>query len=297
MRELTWTKHNKDKLEKVKAILEELTPYYPLTLRQIYYQMVGRGFIPNNVSQYGMLSQLLSQARYDGLVGWEVMEDRKRRLIDLTGWTDCEQFIEGTAGHWLAQYRRDLLQDQEVYLEVWTEKDALSSLFYRAASPFGVSVVVCSGFNSTTFLNSFRERVQPGKRTIVLYFGDHDPSGKYMVDEDLPGRFADRLNLDVTIKAVALNRNQTKGLVKNPDSFKEKDTRAAWYRDKYGVQAWELDAMRPDQLETITRQAIENEIDLDLYVEQVKQFKAERIRLDACKVQIMDLFSTNDDEV
>src|SRR4030042_36258 len=78
MRELSWTKHNKDKLEKVQAILEELKPYYPLTLRQIYYQMVGSGFIPNNVSQYAMLSQLLSQARYDGFIPWEVMEDRKR---------------------------------------------------------------------------------------------------------------------------------------------------------------------------------------------------------------------------
>ena len=126
------------------------------------------------------------------------------------------------------------------------EKDALSSLF-RIAYPYGISIVVCRGFNSTSFMNQFKNRVSYyGKeRIVVLYFGDHDPSGKYMVEKDLPDRFLNRLKLDIKIKAIALNMNQTKNLTNNPESFKKKDKRAKWYIEKYGNQAWELDALDP----------------------------------------------------
>ena len=35
-----WTEHNVDKLNKVGDVLKELSKYKPLTLRQIYYQLV-----------------------------------------------------------------------------------------------------------------------------------------------------------------------------------------------------------------------------------------------------------------
>ena len=40
-RVLTWTKANKKKLEWVLEVLEELEAYKPLTLRQVFYQLVG----------------------------------------------------------------------------------------------------------------------------------------------------------------------------------------------------------------------------------------------------------------
>jgi hypothetical protein len=51
----SWTKNQFDKLNKVGVILDELKDYKPLTLRQIYYQLVGKDYIKNNKSQYTML--------------------------------------------------------------------------------------------------------------------------------------------------------------------------------------------------------------------------------------------------
>jgi len=68
---------NEKSLETVHAvqnIIEELNDYWPLTLRQIYYQLVAALIIENNISQYQRLSRLLSQARLKGLVPWEAME-------------------------------------------------------------------------------------------------------------------------------------------------------------------------------------------------------------------------------
>ncbi len=55
-----WTPYQLDKLNKVYEVLNEFEDYKPLTLRQIYYQLVGKGYIENTRSQYGMLSMVCS---------------------------------------------------------------------------------------------------------------------------------------------------------------------------------------------------------------------------------------------
>ena len=75
-----WTSHQLGKMEKVKTILEELKDYKPLTLRQVYYQLVSKGFIENKKSEYGMLSNLLKWARIDDYISWDDIEDRIRAV-------------------------------------------------------------------------------------------------------------------------------------------------------------------------------------------------------------------------
>ena len=92
-RRLKWTAHNVDKLNKVHEVLEEFAAYKPLTLRQVYYQLVGKGYIENTKSQYGMLSNLLKWARIDGHVSWSDIEDRVRAFHNAEGWTDKARFL------------------------------------------------------------------------------------------------------------------------------------------------------------------------------------------------------------
>ncbi|NOG42921.1 MAG: hypothetical protein HND38_15685 [Planctomycetes bacterium] len=75
-REWKWTEKQFDKLNKAIQILDELADYKPLTLRQIYYQFVSKGYIENKVSEYTMLSQCLKWARINGYISWDDMEDR-----------------------------------------------------------------------------------------------------------------------------------------------------------------------------------------------------------------------------
>lgn len=84
-RKWKWTKFQLNKLNNVQGVLKDIEKYKPLTLRQIYYQMVGKGFIPNKQTEYQMLSKLLTNARYDGFIDWDIMEDRSRRYINLSG--------------------------------------------------------------------------------------------------------------------------------------------------------------------------------------------------------------------
>jgi len=293
-REWKWTEFQENKLEKVNHIIAGLRRYWPLTLRQIFYQMVGAGHIPNKQTEYQMLSVLLTNARYDGLIPWEVMEDRVRRYVDLSGYTDAQSFVEGTTGAWLNLFNRNLMQTQDIHIELWTEKDALSSLFERVCKPYTVPVQVCRGFNSTTFMNMFRDRVPEEETVAVLYFGDFDPSGMYMSERDLPERFSERLGLDIDTERIALNAGdpQRFNLFSDPDSFKRTDPRAKWFiAEGYGDIGYELDALSPGQLEQIVQDAIEARIDIDLYHEQQQLETADRNLLDGVKNAIESEFT------
>jgi len=260
-RRFSWTPLQIDKLNKVITILNELKAYRPLTLRQVYYQLVGKGYIENKVSEYGMLSRLLKQARLEGYIPWEWIEDRVRAYHDLTGWSGAEAFIEASLEGFLDGYQRDLLQSQNVYLEIWIEKDALSSIFTRVARPYTVPVVVCRGFSSVSFLNDYRERLkyQRSKAPVLLYFGDFDPSGVEML-EAMKITLINELKLpNVTFSRVALLEDDIYEyrLPHSPEALKKTDTRASKHIAEYGELAVELDALRPDILEAKIREAIE----------------------------------------
>ena len=51
---------------------------YTLTLRQLYYQLVGLDLIPNHFKVYKKLSALKDDIVYSGLVDWDAFEDRGR---------------------------------------------------------------------------------------------------------------------------------------------------------------------------------------------------------------------------
>lgn len=83
MREQFRNKRFSDKslylLSQVQAVIKEYTAQnIIMTLRQLYYQLVSRGYIENKVSEYVKLSRLLTDARYCGKVDWDMIEDRIR---------------------------------------------------------------------------------------------------------------------------------------------------------------------------------------------------------------------------
>lgn len=66
-----------DLIEKVNGVIAEYRSY-DLTLRQIYYQLVARGFIANSEKSYDNIGELVSNARLAGLIDWNAIEDRTR---------------------------------------------------------------------------------------------------------------------------------------------------------------------------------------------------------------------------
>jgi hypothetical protein len=106
----------------INQIIEEyMRQGFDLTLRQLYYQLVSRDYIANNVREYKNLGVLVSDARLAGLIDWNSIVDRVRSLQRVPSWNDPADIIKSAA----YGYKIDFWQNQDFRPEVWIEKNAL----------------------------------------------------------------------------------------------------------------------------------------------------------------------------
>ena len=253
---------------KVIEVTDNLRDYWPLTLRQIFYQLVAAGHIANNSNRYKMLSKLCSDMRKDGLLSWSVIEDRVRRVSGKRGWKNAEEFVARDLDGLFEGYARCYVQQLDQHVELWTEKDALSRIFEDVAYSYCVRVVTCRGQLSTTFLNDYADRatkaIAQGKRPVIVYGGDLDPSGwkiPIAAQETLRRDFG----VDVEFDRFALNPDQVEKyrLPHNPDALKWSDANAREYVRRYGEVAVELDALSPAALTAEIKTALGRHLDAE----------------------------------
>jgi hypothetical protein len=284
-----WTAARLAKLAVVNDVIEKHRDWWPLTLRFVYYQLVAAQVIPNKRSAYSALSALVTHARIDGRTPWEALEDRGRRTLFASGWSDSAHFQNDQAEDFLRGYRRDLQLRQPEALEVWIEKDALSEIAHRVALPYCVPVVVARGYSSAPYLNEFAKRVRRradrGQRTRVLYFGDLDPSGWNMLPAMMT-TLEQELGLAGLVSAVrcALTPEQVveRRLPYSFDALKAKDPRTPRYRQWLhdsgfdDSMAVELDALSPDVLSEMIESAIVSHVDLGQLERDMREEDHER---------------------
>lgn len=248
-------------IEKILDDYEEMG--FTLTLRQLYYQLVSRDIIPNKDTEYNKLSALLTNARLAGLIDWTAIEDRIR-VPRIPYWvTGVQEAIQDTVN----QYRLNLQRGQDKTIEVWLEKDALSAIVYPITSKYHIRLMVNRGYSSITAMYDAAQRLQSGD--VILYLGDHDPSGLDMV-RDIAGRL-ETFGKDIEVVPIALTMAQVTQFNPPPNPAKITDTRASEYIRKHGPISWELDALSPQYLQSLVRNAIESRIDLWLFKEMEEQ--------------------------
>jgi hypothetical protein len=262
------------------AAMTDLNDYWPLTLRQVFYQLVSRLTIPNTQNQYKALSAALSRARKEGQVPWEAIEDRTRPLYGSTGWGSAASFLRHNLEALPDFYQRNLMWDQDSYIELFVEKQALITPFERAAGQYHLLVNMGRGYSSTTVIKEMADRLDTatdgGYLPIILAFSDLDPSGIDLVD-NLSRQFLD-FDLEPEVERIALTWEQVQeyDLPHDPDALKMTDARAKGFIEEYGEYAVELDALSPATLEQLVREAVESRLDLDSFEEQIKIEAEER---------------------
>lgn len=269
---------NKTSLKKLaayKEVIYEFEEYWPMTLRQIYYQLVSRLLVKNNVSGYRSVGRVLRIAREDGLLTYDCMEDRSRSILRSDGWWDSHRFIEFEFGDFLKGYRRDLMQTQDTRLEIWIEKDALSAIFHEIAHPFCIPVVVAKGYVSTSYVGDFRDRIDASIRpTKALYFGDYDPSGWNMpetMEQSLIGKMhVDADKLQIVRCGLLPEQIERYSLLKDPHGVNTDDPRAPRFLREHGddVSPVEFDSLHPDEMKELVKESILANIDVREFEEQ-----------------------------
>jgi hypothetical protein len=287
-RDIHLSPKNKGRLKMINEIIEEYqADRYVLTLRQLYYQLVSRDVIANNVKEYGKLSTLLKEGRMAGIVDWNAIEDRLRVPSKPSTWDSPEQILNAVAN----QFKYDYLTNQKNYIEVWVEKDALSGVLSRVTQRYHVPIVVNRGYSSATAMHDAYERFQAAKENgckeiTILYLGDFDPSGMDMIRdvEDRILEFARPYNkgkYPLKVVPIALTEAQIKKYDPPTNPAKITDPRAKKYIEKYGEFSWEVDALPPKVLDKLLEDSIVKRLDMEEYKRWETESEIGRVKLRA----------------
>ncbi len=229
----------------------------PITGRGIGYKLFTAGLIASmSVNEMQKVYRLLRIAREQGDIPWSWIVDETRELERVSTWRNPAQYARTVA----TSYRRDFWDQQPLRVEVWSEKGTIRGVLKPVLDHYAAGFRVMHGFTSATAVNDVAED-DDGRKLIVLYIGDFDPSGLFMSECDLPQRLAEYGGDHVELRRIALMPDQTAGLPSFPASDKCKDPRYPWFAERHGTRCWEIDAMDPRDLRECTDRAIKELIE------------------------------------
>jgi len=261
----------KETTELIRAALVILKEQQPMTIRQLFYAFVVRELLQNAQSDYKRVSRMMTKARDDGRCPWEWIVDRSREVYAPTVWRDPAGYAHSVRN----SYRKDYWEMQPEHCEVWIEKDAAIGSISDLCDELGVTVRPFKGFNSTTKVHEAAEWLSGITKPITIFYcGDHDASGR-CIDTEGPGRVMHYGSGQFRLKRLAIHKADIRRFRLPPQRVKDTDSRALAFRQKYGDETVELDALPPVELRRRIREAIEGKMDREKWQRAVEIEKVE----------------------
>jgi hypothetical protein len=243
------------------AIVAIVSADPPMTVRQVFYQLVTRGVIEKSEKEYQQtVIRLMGEMRLAGELRWSwVIDESRRRRITQT-YDSVMDALEATAKF----YRRSALREADEYIEIWCEKDALSGVLGDVTSEYDVPLMISRGMPSLTLLYGTAQEIyaaaEQGKDTYIYQFGDWDPSGVLIAQSlerrlnQMCGRFDCQPPI---IERVALTEDHIAEF-NLPTRPTKRDGNP--HAGSFEGDSVELDALPPSVLREMVREVIERHI-------------------------------------
>jgi hypothetical protein len=245
----------------IKAVLDD---DHPMSVRQVFYQLVVREVIEKTEAAYqSTVIRLLADMRLTDEIPWSWIVDESRRTRETQTFDNVADALNDTAKF----YRRSALRESDVYIEIWSEKEALSGIIWDVASESDVPVVVSKGVPSLTQVYGSFENIyqaaQAGKQAYVYQFGDHDPSG-CLIPKVIETRLSDFCEkygcAPPVVERIALTREQiARYRLPSRPTKREGNSHAKDFKGR----STELDALSNSVLRQHVRDCIEQHISTD----------------------------------
>ncbi|WP_228270480.1 hypothetical protein [Acinetobacter guillouiae] len=255
---------------------------YTLTVRQLYYQLVARDVIPNDLNSYKRTAAIINDAKLAGLIDWDAIEDRTRDFIVRSRWNSVSSILDSC----VRSFHMNMWQEQEYQVYVVVEKEALVGVLERTCNTYDVPLLAARGYPSSSVLYDFAQshiiHKSMHKQHIIIHLGDHDPSGI-----DMTRDLTERLNLlcggpvNLAVERIALNYDQIEELRPPKNPAKDTDSRFESYRKKFGSSSWELDALSPQFLNDLVESKINEFIDFDEWDLRKSEISSKKRQLQA----------------
>lgn len=242
------------------ALFEIVEEVRPATVRQVFYQAVNRGLVPKSeTGGYRVVQRRLVALRESGEIPYGWIVDGTRYVTGHARYDGLAEFADHAAG----LYRKDYWSDAPVNVEVWLEKDALKGvLIPTVVNECGLGLHVTRGFASVTYLQEAADDIiRDGRPTYVYVLTDFDPSGVSIAEKIESELQARAPGHEVHIRRLAVDREQIDRWDLPTRPTKTSDTRARNFQRVHGTDSVELDAIPPDELRKLVKDAIDGHMD------------------------------------
>ena len=260
----------------------------------------------NTQKNYKRLGSIIDNGRKCGLIDWDHMVDLGRDCTENSHWDSVLDIVEGCVD----QFRYRTWDNQPWHVRVMVEKQALEGVLLPICRTLDIPFSANKGYSSSSAMREagveLRRELEKGKNICVIYLGDHDPSGLDMArdvkdrlrlyagyefyqaketsgpiyDKALKtknpryfkryrdARFSDQQFL---IQHVALSLDQIEQFSCPPNPAKSTDSQFAKYREEFGDESWELDALPVQELARLVREEVAAHRDDFLYEQALER--------------------------
>jgi hypothetical protein len=244
-------------VQQVLAVLLEYAAYLPLTVRQIFYRLVGAHNYEKTERAYKRLAELINRARRCGLIEFTSIRDDGIDWRSPLCWESATELVQ-TFVNSAENFKLDRQEGQPVRLYVAVEAAGMAPQIEQITEPHSIGVIPSGGFSSVTATYDMAQRLGKFAAVEVLHIGDHDPSGTHIFSslaEDvrafalvLGGSVPNFTRLAVTPAQIAEH-----DLPKSP--AKDTDSRS------FEGETTQVESLPPDVLAEIIRTAITDRLD------------------------------------
>jgi len=268
------------------AILAVLDGYTSINVRSLCYVLESTQVIHKTEADFDKVERLVVDLRRERLIPFGKISEGHRERLKPATYESVGAFLTMVKN----RYQRDIWATQPYHVEVWSEKNGLSDVIRPVCNAYRVPYVPTKGQPSITLLyNSAQEMIASGKRTHLLYVGDHDATGlniSRVIEEELR-----EFGVDVTLHRVAVTPEQIDLYNLPTRPGKQSDNKHAAFVSTYGPDCVEVDALQvvsQDLLPTLIRQAIEPLIDKATWITLADAEERDYARLNAIVAQVTD---------
>lgn len=220
---------------------------------------------PLNKTSGGGLNLILDRGRRAGLIPWEAVESKRGSHIEPWRLRSADDFATNLQDV-LGGMTVDRQMNQERRVIVCCETDGMVGRLEPVCLEYGVDLISGQGFSTIGSKFDMAKAIGSGE-SLILHLADHDHSGRE-IERALRGdisAWVTEMGGRVEVKNIALTDEQIDeyGLY-----WEEAKDTGSNHGLGSGITRWaQLDAFPPQDLLTLLRDSIEDNLDMDAYHE------------------------------
>jgi len=265
--------------------------HYQLLQRKVRTSTYSSGYIyGTEKGSAGLLSKLLTDARSEGLIPDDWIDDSTRPTYSFES-EALGPYVRRITENLFSNFFSAVHADQPSHVEILLEKNTIYGLVAsKVAYPLRLPLTSMHGYGSYPAARDVAKRFKKsGKESlIVVYVSDLDPEGinmpcswKKYLDYDF--------GVDATVLRAAVTTEQVEKYSLPPDAdVKLSSSRASGFIEEYGNQCWELDSMPPKALVEEITNVCKGCLDIDRLNDAFERERESDVKLAQMRAAVQD---------